>query len=72
MMTRIYSIRQKIENWLDDPKTKETANQHMRWEALAILAETDSSDVSLSGTEISGPNNNSKLAGFIMVIYMGE
>lgn len=56
------AIRQKIENWLDDPKTKETANQHMRWEALAILAETDSSDVPSLVQKFPDRTISSKLA----------
>jgi hypothetical protein len=56
------AIRQKIENWLDDPKTKETANQHMRWEALAVLAETDSSDVSFLVQKFPDRTISSKLA----------
>lgn len=38
-------ILQAIDRWLDAPETHGRSNRHLRWEALAILAETDSPDV---------------------------
>ncbi len=38
-------IIQAINDWLDNPSTHEPSNLHLRWEALAILEETDSADV---------------------------
>jgi hypothetical protein len=38
-------IIQAINDWLDNPSTHEPSNLHLRWEALAILAETDSAKV---------------------------
>jgi len=38
-------ILQAINNWLDIPATHDRSNLHLRWEALAILAETDSPEV---------------------------
>jgi hypothetical protein len=34
-----------INKWLDDPNTRGRQNAHLRWEALAALAETDSPDI---------------------------
>ena len=36
------AILQVINDWLDDPTTHDPSNLHLRWEALAMLAETDS------------------------------
>jgi hypothetical protein len=36
------AILQAINDWLDDPTTHDRSNLHLRWEALAMLAETDS------------------------------
>lgn len=36
------AILQAINNWLDEPATHDGSNLHVRWEALAMLAETDS------------------------------
>lgn len=36
------AIVQKIKEWLDNPATHDKSNTHLRWEALAMLAETDS------------------------------
>lgn len=36
------AILQAINHWLEDPTTHERANFHLRWEALTILAQTDS------------------------------
>jgi len=36
------AILQAINDWLDDPATHNQSNLHLRWEALAMLAETDS------------------------------
>lgn len=38
-------ILQAINDWLDDPITHDRSNLHLRWEALAMLAETDSPKV---------------------------
>ena len=38
-------ILQAINDWLDAPATHNRSNLHLRWEALAMLAETDSSNV---------------------------
>lgn len=35
-------ILQEINHWLDDPTTHDWSNLHLRWEALGMLAETDS------------------------------
>ena len=35
------AILQAINNWLDKPATHNRSNLHLRWEALAMLAETD-------------------------------
>ncbi|QSQ24329.1 hypothetical protein JY651_05010 [Pyxidicoccus parkwayensis] len=40
------AIVQAIHRWLDEPSTRDPSNNHLRWEALAILAETDSRAVS--------------------------
>jgi len=39
------AILQKINDWLDDPTTHDQSNLHLRWEALAMLAQTDSPKV---------------------------
>lgn len=39
------AIFQAINNWLDDPAAHDQSNLHLRWEALAVLAETDFPDV---------------------------
>ena len=39
------AILRTINNWLDDPTAHDQSNLHLRWEALAILAETDSPEV---------------------------
>ncbi len=39
------AILQAINDWLDDPMTHDRSNLHLRWEALAMLAETDSPKV---------------------------
>lgn len=39
------AILQAINDWLDDPATHDRSNLHLRWEALAMLAETDSPNV---------------------------
>lgn len=39
------AILQTINEWLDDPATHDRSNLHLRWEALAMLAETDSPEV---------------------------
>lgn len=36
------AMLQTIDRWLDDPVTHDRSNLHLRWEALAMLAETDS------------------------------
>lgn len=36
------AILQTINEWLNDPATHDRSNLHLRWEALAMLAETDS------------------------------
>lgn len=39
------AILQAINDWLDDPASHGGSNLHLRWEALAALAETDSPEV---------------------------
>jgi len=39
------AILRAINAWLDDPTTHDSSYLHLRWEALAILAETDSLEV---------------------------
>jgi hypothetical protein len=39
------AILQAINDWLNDPATHDPSNLHLRWEALAMLAETDSPSV---------------------------
>jgi hypothetical protein len=39
------AILQAINDWLDDPATHDRSNLHLRWEALAVLAKTDSPSV---------------------------
>lgn len=39
------AVVQAISDWLDIPTTHERSNLHLRWQALAVLAETDSSKV---------------------------
>jgi hypothetical protein len=39
------AILQAINDWLDDLATHDRSNLHLRWEALAMLAETDSPSV---------------------------
>ncbi len=39
------ALLRAIENWLDNPATHYRSNLHLRWEALALLAETDSHHV---------------------------
>lgn len=39
------AILQAINHWLDDPATHDQSNLHLRWEAMAMLAETDSPEV---------------------------
>jgi hypothetical protein len=39
------AILQAIDDWLDNPATHDRSNLHLRWEALAMLAETDSPNV---------------------------
>ena len=39
------AILQAINDWLDNPATHDRSNLHLRWEALAMLAETDSPSV---------------------------
>jgi hypothetical protein len=39
------STLQAIRKWLSLPDTRGRANTHLRWEALAALAETDSNDI---------------------------
>ena len=41
------ALLRTIENWLDNPATHDRSNLHLRWEALALLAETDSHHVSV-------------------------
>ena len=38
-------ILQAINHWLDEPATHDRSNLHLRWEALAMLAQTDSLEV---------------------------
>jgi hypothetical protein len=39
------AILQAINDWLDDPAVHDRSNRHLRWEAAAMLAETDSPEV---------------------------
>ncbi|WP_295456529.1 hypothetical protein [uncultured Thiodictyon sp.] len=39
------AVLQAIDHWLDEPATHEKSNQHLRWEALDMLSETDSPEV---------------------------
>ncbi len=39
------AILQSINDYLDKPATQNPSNSHLRWEALAVLAETDSPQV---------------------------
>ena len=39
------AILEAIAHWLDNPATHDRSNLHLRWEALAMLAETDSHHV---------------------------
>jgi len=39
------AILKAINDWLDHPSTRDRSNLHLRWEALAMLAETDSPEV---------------------------
>lgn len=39
------AILQAINDWLNNPATHDRSNLHLRWEALAMLAETDSPSV---------------------------
>ncbi len=39
------SLIQVINRWLDDPATHGLSNSHLRWEALAMLEQTDSAEV---------------------------
>lgn len=42
---RQQAILQRITAWLDSPEPHSPAYAHLRWEALAVLARTDSTDV---------------------------
>ena len=53
---------QAISNWLALPDTRNHANAHLRWEALAALAETDSTDVPVLVRKFPDRGNTAQLA----------
>jgi hypothetical protein len=56
------SICGAINRWLDDPATHSKANLHLRWEAMSILAETDSAAVPSIARKFQECNMNTQLA----------
>ncbi len=56
------AILQAIDCWLDAPETHDRSNRHLRWEALAMLAETDSSNVPLIVHKFRDRTTSGKLA----------
>jgi hypothetical protein len=56
------AILQAINKMLDDPSTHDRSNLHLRWEALAMLAETDSPDVPVLVRKVSERSINGQLA----------
>lgn len=57
-------ILQAINAWVDNPMTHESAFSHLRWEALAILAETDSPIVPELARKFRDRTSNDELARF--------
>jgi len=56
------AILQAINDWLDDPTVQDLSNRHMRWEAAAMLAETDSPEAPAIVRKLRDQTINGELA----------
>lgn len=56
------AILQAINDWLDDPAVQDRSNRHLRWEAAAMLAETDSPEVPAIVRKLRDQTINGELA----------
>ncbi len=56
------AILQMINDWLDDPATHDRSNLYLRWEALAMLAGTDSSEAPALVRKFRDRTTNGELA----------